>query len=531
MFFVLASGPRLARVLVTSLLLLLPLLTRADLPSQLAALKAGHPIAGHKIDAPLLLGKLYAGSGGAGLWQPAALASLSRAVEGIAGDGLNPEDYFASTLARGDLDPAARDVLASESLIRLAYSLRFGKINPRLFDPNWNYSRRLDDTEPVQWLRAAIARGDIDAALDELRPTGAYYKGLRAALAQYRAYAADGGWSALPTGEALKPGMDDPRVPALRKRLRAEGVDAPTDGGAHYDDATVAAVKTFQQRHGLHADGVVGAGTLAQLNVPVGARINTLRLNLERVRWVFHDLGPQFVVVNIAGFQAAYLDHGKRRWTGRVIVGKPFRQTPLFRAEISYLEFNPTWTVPPTILRQDLLPKIRADRGTLKQKNLEVLDSQGKLVDPSNVDWQRFHYTLRQKAGPDNALGRVKFMFPNPHSVYLHDTPSRELFAQSERAFSSGCIRIERPLELAEALLNDPLKWNRQAIDAAVASERTQRVNLPRKVPVMLMYLTAFPDPQGQIQFRRDLYARDAERLQALDGPFTISAPDDFKAR
>ena len=383
----------------------------------------------------------------------------------------------------------------------------------------------------MQWLRASIQAGKINSALDQLRPTGAYYKGLRAALAQYRQYAARGGWAALPKGEVLKPGMNDARLPALRKRLQAEGFNAPADAATMYDDATVAAVRAFQQRHGLSADGVIGAGTLALLNVPVSARINTLRLNQERVRWVFHDLGPQFVVVHIAGFQAAYLDHGKRRWVGRVIVGKPFRQTPLFKAEISYLEFNPTWTVPPTILRQDLLPKIRGDRSTLKQKNLEVLDSQGKVVDPSNVDWQRFHYTLRQKAGADNALGRVKFMFPNPHSVYLHDTPSRELFAQSERAFSSGCIRIERPLELAEALLGDSSKWNQQAIEAAVASNRTQRVNLPRKVPVMLMYLTAFPDPQGQIQFRRDLYARDAERLKALDGPFVISAPDDFRAR
>ncbi len=526
MFFRLAS----ARLLAT-LLLLLPCLVRADLASVLSEVKTGRAIAGHKIDAPLLLGKLYVGARPQTLWNAQALASLEHAIAEAATDGLQPEDYFASTLARRDLAPAAREVLASEALIRLAYSLRFGKINPRLFDPNWNYSRRLDDTDPIQWLRASIQSGDIAGALHELRPTGPYYKGLRAALAQYRDYAARGGWAALPQGEVLKPGMDDARLPALRKRLRAEGLPAPAAGGTIYDEATVAAVKLFQQRHGLSADGVVGAGTLAQLNVPVAARINTLRLNLERVRWVFHDLGPQFVVVNIAAFQAAFLDHGKRRWVGRVIVGKPFRQTPLFKAEIAYLEFNPTWTVPPTILRQDLLPKIRTDRSTLKQKKLEVLDGQGKVVDPSNVDWQRFHYTLRQQAGPDNALGRVKFMFPNAHSVYLHDTPSRELFAQSERAFSSGCIRIERPLELAEALLNDPGKWNKQTIDAAVGSNRTQRVNLPRKVPVMLMYLTAFPDPQGQIQFRRDVYARDAERLKALDGPFVISAPDDYRSR
>lgn len=499
----------------------------ADLAAELAALSRGHPVAGEAIKAPALVVKLY-GATPKPLWTAVTLASLSTAIAQAPEDGLLPQDYFAKTLSRGDLDPASRDVLATEALIRLAYSLRFGKINPAVLDPNWNYSRRLDGIDPVGWIRATLAAGDLPKALAEIRPDGQYYTGLRQALADYRAIAAQGGWQPVAAGPTLKPAMNDPRVPALRGRLRAEKLLGAGGEGDHYDAALAAGVMSFQRRQGLSPDGVLGPATLAVLNVPVAARVATLRLNLERLRWVFRDLTPEFVVVNVAGFEAAYVKQGATRWAGRAIVGKPFRQTPLFRAQIAYLEFNPTWTVPPTILRQDMLPKIRADRHYLQQKNLEVIDGGGKVIDPTRVDWQRFAYTLRQKSGPTNALGQVKFMFPNQHAVYLHDSPARELFAQTERAFSSGCIRVERPLALAEALLQDSSRWNQAAIAAVVAQGRTTRVNLPHKVPVMLVYLTAFPAPDGAPQFRRDLYGRDPVRLRALDGPFALAAPEDY---
>jgi L,D-transpeptidase YcbB len=506
----------------------LPTLAAAtDLATQLAALGRGQPVAGEAIEAPALIAKLY-GATPKPLWNAATLASLNTAIAQAPEDGLLAQDYFAKTLSRPDLDPASREVLATEALIRLAYSLRFGKINPALLDPNWNYSRRLDGIDPVTWVRDTLTRGDIPAALAKIRPDGQYYRDLRQALADYRTLAAHGGWQPVPAGATLKPAMDDPRVPALRARLRAEKLLDAEGQGQHYDAALAASVMNFQRRQGLSPDGAIGPGTLAALNVPVAARIATLRLNLERLRWVFRDFAPEFVVVNVAGFNAAYVKQGKTLWQGRAIVGKPFRQTPLFKAQIAYLEFNPTWTVPPTILREDMLPKIRANRQYLQQKNLEVIDGGGRVIDPARVDWQRFTYTLRQKPGPTNALGQVKFMFPNQHAVYLHDTPARELFGQSERAASSGCIRVERPLELAEVLLQDASQWNRAAIAAVVAAGRTTRVNLPRKVPVMLLYLTAFPAPDGAPQFRRDLYGRDPDRLRALDGPFALAAPEDY---
>lgn len=518
---------RLSEALLVFTLALSPSFASADFSTRLQDLAAGKPIAGQALDARTLIAKLYAGAAAKPLWRPAALQSLQVAIANSEADGLLPRDYFAEPLARKDLSADDRELLATEALIRLAYSLRFGKINPKLFDPNWNYSRALGKDDPLLWLKTTIAQGDIPAALAKIRPQGQYYTGLRKALGDYRAMAAAGGWQALPAGPTLKPEMSDARVPALRQRLQAEHLLSAGGQGEGYDATLVAAVTEFQRRHGLSADGALGAGTVAALNVPVDARIKSLRLNMERLRWVFRDLQPEYVVVNIAGFEAAYIDQGKLRWTGRVIVGKPFRQTPLFKSEISYLEFNPTWTVPPTILRQDLLPKLRVNRGTLKEKNLEVIDGNGQAVDPAHVDWQRFHYALRQKPGPDNALGRVKFMFPNLHSVYLHDTPSRELFGRAERAFSSGCIRVERPLELAAALLKDPAKWHKASIDTVVASNKTQRVNLPRKVPVMLLYLTAFPAPDGSIHFGKDLYTRDLERQRLLDGPFSFSKLDD----
>jgi len=331
--------------------------------------------------------------------------------------------------------------------------------------------------------------------------------------------------------------MIDPRVPLLRARLTASGdfaqAVAPQENSI-YDAPLIAAVEAFQQRHGLTVDGAVGRGTLAALNVPLATRIDQIRINLERIRWVFRDLGEEYVAVNIAGFQAAYFRQGELRWRGRAIVGRPYRQTPIFRDEMSYLELNPTWTVPPTILREDILPKLRQNPGYLREKKLRVVDPNGGAVSAAGIDWRQvsangFRWFLRQEPGPDNALGRIKFMFPNAHAVYLHDTPSRELFAQAERSFSSGCIRIERPLDLAVELLGDPQRWTLATLEAALATQRTQRVNLPRRIPVMLLYLTVFPDENGSLQFYRDIYDRDPAVLKALDGALTWTPPSDFE--
>ena len=249
-----------------------------------------------------------------------------------------------------------------------------------------------------------------------------------------------------------------------------------------YDDSLLAAVRAFQTAQGIDADGSVGAGTLAALNRPVGDRIVQIEVNLERGRWLLHDLDPTFVVVNVAGFRVYYLRDGALAWSARVQVGKPFRQTPIFRSTIQYLVLNPTWTVPPGIFANDILPAVKRDPGYLAKRELRVVDGKGEPV-TAPIDWaavtpRSFPYMLQQGPGPDNALGRVKFMFPNEYSVYLHDTPSQALFEKSERAFSSGCIRVENALELAALLLDGQADWNAAAIASAVEAGTTRTVTL-----------------------------------------------------
>ncbi len=451
--------------------------------------------------------------------------------------GLDPADFFLPqllTLSRAAETPSQRtelDLLLTEALIRYGYQRRFGKVNPEEMEPAWNFRRGFaNGVEPVNMLKAAIEAPSLTAFLDERLLGGPWYRQLRDALARYRGIAAAGGWPAIPSGGVVRPGDTDPRVPALRERLRIED-GAPPDAAGDamtFDDGLVAAMKTFQERHGLAGDGVIGAATLEVLNVPAAARVDELRMSLERVRWLAGDVPETYVVVNVAGFRVVYVRDDRPLWRSRVVVGRTARQTPIFRGDMTYLELNPTWTVPPTILREDVLPKLKRDPGYLKRENMAVLDRSGKVVDPRTIDWQAYGrsipYTLRQGPGPDNALGRIKLMFPNPHSVYLHDTPSRGLFEKPERTFSSGCIRVEDPLALAELVMNDP-KWDRAAFEQVIAAGETRRINLGKSVPVLMVYLTAVAEMDGAVLFYRDVYGRDPSLLSALNGPVRLVLP------
>jgi murein L,D-transpeptidase YcbB/YkuD len=331
-------------------------------------------------------------------------------------------------------------------------------------------------------------------------------------------------------------------VVALRRRLTTVGDLAPAGSTAapvsdRFDADVAAAVQRFQRRHGLTADGIAGRRTVEALDVPVGDRIDQLRVNLERGRWVLHEIPDDFVLVNIAeipddfvlvniaGFRVGLVRDGAMVWFARAQVGKQYRQTPVFAADMRYLVFNPDWTVPPTILAKDVLPAIQKDVSYLERKNMAVFDREGRRLDPAGIDWSRyrggdFPYIVRQGPGPTNALGLVKFIFPNPHFVFLHDTPSRGLFDREERTFSSGCIRVENPFELCELLLADQEGWDRARIDATIAGGETRTVHLSEPLPVVLIYWTAFVDLGGDLNFRRDVYERDAEVLAGLEsGP------------
>jgi murein L,D-transpeptidase YcbB/YkuD len=455
--------------------------------------------------------------------------------------GLNPDDFHARLLG-ARLNPRSRsndptfsadtEILCTDALARLAITLQFGKLDPAGLDTAWNFSREIARQDPVAYLDHVLESRTVTPALTAQGPKIPKYRWVQAALSKYRSIMASGGWPSVASGPVLEVGSSGQRVIGLRKRLRVAG-DLTTPDPINpeiFNSELEAGVKQFQMRHGIDADGKVGPRTLEELNVPVESRIDQIRATLERGRWVFRDLPNDYLIVDIAGFQT-FLFRGRQIiWKTRVQVGKPYHATPVFKDRIRYLEFNPTWTIPPGILRRSTLPAIRRDPNYLRDNNMTVLTTGGKVVDPSTVDWAAtasggFPYMIRQEPGPHNALGLVKFMFPNTYMVYLHDTPSKGLFARSERAFSSGCIRTENPFELAELMLADQ-GWDRARIDQVLASKKTTRINLTEPMTVMLLYWTADADADGTIHFRKDLYNRDAPVIEGLDTPFELTLPE-----
>ena len=534
------------RTLVTTLIglfILLPVAVCADISTSIRTeverIRSGEcaSVADCPIASTIVLPALYEKYDYQPIWTNAdSIRQLVAAIEASHLDGLNPEDYHLGEISRlqaelssgGNSDTqASLDLVLTDSLVRLGYHLVIGKVDPESLDGNWNMERTLE-LDPILEMSRAIDSGNVSNLIDSFRPQAAVYHQLKSALARYRSLQAAGGWQAVPDGQTLKPGMNDPRVVALRRRLAVTGdMPAANDESPEFDEQLEAGVRRFQARHGLEADGVVGKGTLAELNVPVEARIDQLRVNLERARWVLNDLPQDFVITDIAGFRVMYFRGGELFWESRAQVGKSYRKTPVFRDSIRYVEFNPTWTVPPTILKKDILPKVKKDPGYLQKKNIRVIDRNGKTVDAGAIDWSRypaagFPYMLRQDPGPKNALGRVKFMFPNKHAVYLHDTPHKSGFARAQRTFSSGCIRVEDPFAFARLLLDDQTDWDQSRIDRTLESLKTTRVNLTEPLTVMLLYWTAVVNNDGQVIFRKDVYDRDAAVLSALNAGFSF---------
>lgn len=493
--------------------------------------------AGASIAARNLIPKLYAERSFKPAWKSAQqVESLFEVVNDSFLEGLDPDDYHADSVRAAlaafksidTLTPAQRadyDIMLTDSVFRLGYHLRFGKLEPEALDPDWNLNREFTSEDPVKTIQDAIDSRSMREFAAKMIPRHPIYDGFKRALSEYRAIAANGGWPAVPAGQTLKPGMTDARVPTLVQRLAVtHDLDpAAVDAAAtRYDGEVVAGVRRFQERHGLTPDGAIGPATLAALNVPVGARVDQIRANLERARWVLYDPRSEFIVVNIAGFQAYAIRNGDVVWRSRVVVGRPYNKTPVFSANMTYAVVNPTWTVPLNIARTETLPALRRNPGYLAAHNMDAFGPGGKIVDPATVDWTKAtaaQYRFVQRPGPDNALGYIKFMFPNGHDVYLHDTPSRNLFEKDARAFSHGCIRVDDVHGLAELLLG----WNRAKLDAAIATGRTQTVLLDKPVLVMLLYWTVQADDQGRVLFFPDVYGRDPAVIAALAAPFKPS--------
>jgi len=464
--------------------------------------------------------------------RPETVEALLRELEAVRADGLEPEDYHLTELRQrharlqtGTPDTAVQadfELLASESYLRALAHLFRGKVKPVTLDAQWNFAlNNITADAAFDIVNTAVESGNIGNAFDTARPRHPTYLAIRQALATLRAIEANGGWPQLTTTTTLTPGMVDTQVPLLRRRLALAGY-LPEDrtSSTVYDDELSAAVRTYQREQYLDVDAAVGPATRAALNVPARERIEQARVNLERGRWLLHDLHENTVVVDVAGFKVYYLRDGKRIWEAGVQVGKPYRSTPIFRSDITRVTFNPTWTVPPTIYHQDLLPKIRLDPSYLAKNHMRVLTPSGHEINPASVDWSNpGSIVLREDAGPQNPLGRVVIRFPNEYSVYLHDTPHQELFGSSQRAFSSGCIRVERPRELVELLFNDPQNWNRAAIDANIDEGATKNVSLAKPVPLLIAYWTMEVLDAQRIVFKPDIYKRDPPLMAALNKP------------
>jgi murein L,D-transpeptidase YcbB/YkuD len=518
-----------------------------ELRSRIEQLSSAHEIEGVSVGAGHFLTEFYSRRDFRLAWEREAVNELVDMVSRVGELGLDPDDYFHDALkqlsnrvygrtAPGADDRIALDILATGGLARLGIHLTFGKVTPRSLDPNWNLSRSLQGRDPVDVVQAAIDSGALESFVRDRLPDYPFYRRLRQTLARYRELESRGGWSHVPTGPTLRRGDEGERVTALARRLQVSGDLADGARSESFDAALETAVIRFQKRHRLGADGIVGKQTLAALNVSAEARVDQIRVNLERMRWVFRDIDEDFVLVNIAGFELWLVRDRQIVWQAIAQVGKTYRQTPVFKSTMKYVVFNPTWTVPPTILKQDVLPKAKKDPDYLRSKNMKVIDRNGNVVPTSSVDWasvspRSFPYAIRQEPGPQNALGRVKFIFPNEHFVFLHDTPSRHLFDRPDRAFSSGCIRVQHPLRLAELLMEDSEKWSRERIDELIESEKTQTVFLAQPLSVMLLYWTVDYDPEtGEVHFLQDVYGRDRRVLEALDAPFVFHPFDEAPA-
>lgn len=491
---------------------------------------------------PLIL-RLYKENGQQPLWNPAAIQSLADALKGLSEEGLNPDEYRFGAIASyldapsqtppSPAEQAKADILLTEACLRALDNLQYGKVDPDSLDADSNYAPARNGQDRAPQLLSWIKQGRIDEAFNGARPQHDRYKWLKAALSQYRQIREAGGWSPVPAGKTLKPGGSDSRIPLIRRRLVITGdlpppvqetaaTDAaPAAESIRFDEELVQGVKKFQQRHNLEANAVIGPATLAAMNVPVEQRIDQLRLNMERQRWYFAKDLDEHLIVDVAGFAIFWMKGQEVQWQERVQVGQRMTKTPIFRDQIEHVIFNPTWSVPPGINRRTILPSLKLDASYLDKKGYELLDEKGKPIDPYSIDWEslsKMPFTVRQPPGNGNALGLVKFMFPNKFSVFLHDTNHRDLFTKQERTTSNGCIRLRDPFYLAEHLLARQ-GWDRARIDKVLATGKTTQTNLETPLPILVQYSTAVA-AENEVSFREDIYKRDAQLLAALDGPF-----------
>lgn len=458
--------------------------------------------------------------------------ALVSAIARADAEGLRMRDYPLTALRDAllrayehkDTRPSElADVDLRLTALYLAYGsdMLIGRMDPDLVDGSWHIERRAAQADSV--LREAVQEDDFDAMLARFRPHHPQYTLLLDELNRLREVADSGGWAAL-GGGAIRPTATGERVSALRHRLVAAGdLDAGRAEGDRFDDALTAAVASYRERHNLPEGEGVDAEMLRELDVPVEDRINQIEINLDRMRWLPPAFQDRYVIVNIPDFRLFAFDGGKEVLTMRVVVGEEYEgATPVFADTLSSVVFRPEWNVPRSILVNEIIPKVRDREEWLAANNYEAVDSNGAVVDPDDVDWDAdsadFEWRVRQKPGANNALGAVKFLFPNRFSIYMHDTPTQATFGANRRAASHGCIRLQHPAQFAEYVLGPSGEWDAARIREAMAAEESETVKVEPTVPVFILYLTAF-ERDGKIQFRDDVYGNDRKALQELSAP------------
>ncbi|HWC16125.1 MAG TPA: L,D-transpeptidase family protein [Terriglobales bacterium] len=465
---------------------------------------------------------------------PQALVMIER-FRSASHNGLAPEDYDASrwdtrvqSLKAPDADPAAFDVALSVCTMRYVSDLHIGRINPKHLSFDLDVGQKKYDLAHFVRERLLTAT-DILGLLDSVEPPFPGYRRTEQALARYEELVHEDDGEKLPIpSKAIEPGQHYPGVPRLTRLLHLIGdlpatADAP---GSDVFDVTLAdAVKRFQRRHGLEADGRLGPATVKQLNVPLADRVQQLQLTLERWRWLPSEFSAPPIIVNVPDFRLRALDDkNKVSFDMRVVVGKALRtQTPVFSRDMQFVVLRPYWNVPPSILRGEIIPAIKRDRNYIAKKNYEVTTNDGKVVtsgvisDEVLAQLQAGKLAVRQKPGTSNALGLVKLMFPNEYNVYLHSTPTAELFARTRRDFSHGCIRVEKPAELAAWVLRNNPGWTLERVQEGMKNGGDNvTVNLTQRVPVFIVYGTALAYENNEVHFYDDIYGHDARLAAAL---------------
>ena len=494
---------------------------------------------------PLLSGRLlsdfYAQRGDEPVWtDQARITALLRLIEETPTEGFSTRDFNIDLVRQaaqpGGLDEragAARlalDIQLSDALLRYVHHTRFGKLDPIAVNRKWNDRAPVPAELLIADMNGALDAARLDVFLSSRMQRPFWYQDLVSALRRLAGPEDLRDRPQVPPGPVLKEGSRGPRVAALRERLiptLESGSAQPADPEL-FDPGLLAAVKAFQAKAGLTPDGVVGPGTLAAINSPGDRQgLTQVRMNLERMRWLFNDLPSDYIFVDVTDYMAHLIRDGKIAWSTRVIVGSEKDQTPMFRDSMEHVVLNPTWSVPVSIQKK---------MGGLSSRYSLVDRRTGRKVRGGNAaDYKR--YRIEQAPGPTNALGRVKFIFPNRHAVYLHDTPSRGLFANSSRALSHGCVRVQNPVKLAELLLGES-GWDRTKIDRVISTNKTRYVHLDEKLPVLIYYLTARANAQGVVEHRRDIYERDGALRKAFESadagrvriafpePLPIAAPE-----